>query len=67
MMTPRVGLAVGSAGQTQEKQEVRKTWEVDDVGERLVNFANIMPKAQFLRITRKVTRDSEGSANDKDL
>ena len=33
----------------------------------LVRVANSMPKAHFLRITRKVSRDIEGSANDMDL
>ena len=33
----------------------------------LVKVANSMPRSQFWRITRKVSRDIEGPATDKDL
>ena len=34
---------------------------------QLVDVSTSMPQAEFLRITRKVTRDIRGSANDMDL
>ena len=37
------------------------------LGKELVKVANSMPKAQFLRTTRKVSGDIEGSVNDMDL
>ena len=33
----------------------------------MVKVATSMPKAEFLRITRKLTRDNSGAADDMDL
>ena len=51
-MTLLVGLAAGKSMLTEKE---------------LVRVAISMPKAEFLRITRKLTRDISGSAIDLDL
>ena len=63
-MTFLVGLAVVQGGQASKKEvwPRQRRWK-----KYLVKVANSMPKYEFLRIGRKLTRDAGGSGGSMDL